>query len=179
MSDAITKTGLAPGPLTDYHAHMIGLIIVNWSALDLAMNEALAAILRFPLHQAVLVTSRLDYKDKRDLLRIAAAGGAIPKDTQQSFERILRFIDRCSDVRNIVAHAVWTQGTAPNSIIALRLHTRGKQLKIIGIGKYQEDRKFEFTDFDLLKYAKRITVVRGFLLSFLERRNLIALKNFK
>lgn len=171
------ETGFAPSPLTDDHALLIGLIITNWTALDVALDEALVAIMRLRQIQVRLITSRLDYREKRDLIRVTAHGGGIPEYALDSLERRLKFIDRCYDIRNVVAHTAWTEGPQQGSIQALRLHTRGKMARAIGIGKYQEDTKYKFSMLDLLRWAKRMMLARRFLLSFLDRHHLLVFED--
>lgn len=125
-------TNSPPPVLSTKHYTGIGRVIVRWARLESRMIEAIRALLRIPSSDAVIAFWHMNYFDKRD--RISALTLLREPDGKQKkhLESLTSRMDDAYDLRNLVAHSIWSKGKRRSTISPFVVKARGGQIKIGG-----------------------------------------------
>jgi hypothetical protein len=125
--------GKSPSPLSDYHLRAIGAVVVNWSALEMAMEIMILGLYEVAPNRGLVLTSNLSFQNKLTILRILATKGAIKDDAEaQKCVDLLKRIEDAYVKRNIVAHGLWSSGKVQGLARRMSIRVRGRRLSTVG-----------------------------------------------
>jgi lysophospholipase L1-like esterase len=141
--------------VTEEHATGFGIIISIFAKLEHQMCIAAAGILGSDLGTASILLSTMQYRQKWQTLNHLNMTIGVNGATSPGLRDLLNRIDKHSTLRNLIAHALWTEGRRPESIKPMQIRTRSDTLKMIG----HDDSEKDYTVDDLRDAAKALDAV--------------------
>jgi len=102
--------------LTEQHLLLFGIIIRWFARYELLMQEIMARVAGADCAAIMLLTSGLDFGEKRQALFHLLRHRTIPLDRFDQVNSYLMVPHTLTRLRNEIAHAEWITGPAPNSI---------------------------------------------------------------
>ena len=120
--------------LADDHLMAIGLVITQWASLERLMIHAICDLIaNKPL------SPRRTLEDAGGLMAVSGIGARVMiglletltvlrfgENDAKTLKKLLERIQKCKDVRDILAHAIWETGTRPGFV-------KPKGMKTVGI----------------------------------------------
>jgi hypothetical protein len=124
--------GKSKSLLTDHHLRAIGAVIVNWNAIEMAMELAILGLYEVTADRGMVLTANISFQNKLTILRILATRGAIKDQTEaKSFVSLLERIEKAHIKRNEIAHGLWAKGKADGLATRMAIRVRGRRLSTI------------------------------------------------
>ena len=117
---------------SDNHFQVIGMILVLWSYIEMAMECAICRLYDINMDRGLVLTSNIGFQSRVSLLRILAKRGAI-EDAEAAKEclSLLSRIEKGYADRNAVAHALWSGTDDPAVAQRMAIRAKGSRLRCI------------------------------------------------
>ena len=131
--------------VTEDHAMYFGIIISIFAKLEHKVYIAGAGMLNSDLGTAYILLGTMPYSQKRQTLVHLNTTLGVNGCTSADLRIILERIDKHSTLRNLIAHALWTEGSRPGSIKPMQIRLRSDTLKAIGHQHHEGLHRRRFT----------------------------------
>lgn len=117
--------------VSDEQTHRIGQVIVLWSKLEAAMEDAIWMLLNLNEEDGKAVTKRLGADAKVQLLRGIGPRHIPNKALVAKFNETLNYVDELKECRNFIAHGVWGTLMPDDIPVALSLKPKSDVGEVI------------------------------------------------
>ena len=105
-----------PDCITDQHLMLFGAVIQWFARHEVLMEEIMASLSGADATSIKLLTSGLNFTEKRDALFNLLSHRAVPLDQIDRMQRYLVVLRTFTPLRNDIAHSAWIKGKPDNLI---------------------------------------------------------------
>ena len=141
--------------LTLDHITAFGAIINLCAKIENQMQITMAGIVGLNLGTTMVFTAGLSYLWKRDVLKNLNAMCTLPNDANATLNDLINEFDQFQQLRNVIAHSIWTNGTRCAAVKPMRLKIRSGKPVAVGV----EDTERDYTHDELWAEAKRLNAL--------------------
>ena len=149
--------------LTAAHFTVFGMVTYSFARLEWLIQISIAGG-QLDFSKTLIVTRSLPYSAKRDTLYALMNNlKKMPEDHKIQIKGFLDAADKFSVLRNNIAHAMWNEGTRPNSVKPMLILIKGGSGRQMGI----EDDERYYTIQELAQAADKLSWISNSYLNFL------------
>jgi hypothetical protein len=153
-----------PHCLNANHFMAFGMITFSFARLEWLIQISIAAVGQLDFSKTLIVTRSLPYQAKRDTLCALMNNlQKLPTEHKTQIRGFLDAADKFGTLRNNIAHAMWGEGTRPNTIKPMTILIKGGSGKQLGI----EDDERDYTIEELAQASDKLSWISNSYLNFL------------
>jgi hypothetical protein len=145
------------------HFAVFGMITYSFARLEWLIQISIAGVGQLDFSKTIVVTRSLSYSAKRDTLYALMNNLRMSSDDRAQIKKFLDEADKFSLLRNNIAHAIWCQGSRPDSIKPMQIIIKGGSGRHIGI----EDSERDWTIGELINATDKLAIISNSYLHFL------------
>ena len=166
--------------LTPRHLQLFGTIVQWFARYELLMQDVMATVAGSDSAAVMLLTRRLDFAAKRQVLLDLLRHRPVPLDQFDRIRGHLVIPDNLTPLRNNIAHSAWAPGASatgvqPNWILRIPPSVKPSHGDSTASGPYVEDDedRVEYTLYDLGQIVENLAENYTLFLAYLREVDLV------
>ena len=137
---------------------LIGEFMLRWSFVEYEVDKVIAEILKLNFEQSHLLSYTLSVAHKVNMLRVLINSSPLSEDDKKRFKKVICKLRKSAQVRNIVAHSMFSPSRDGTAVQFIRVITDNKKVEFPETKWNEQDFATRFNQLDDL--ALDLTALR-------------------